>query len=87
MVYRMIWVNRVAPRGAEAAISYKKLMELTRTEIVTMEKTCKEGAGKKQLSKSNPVGRILLYQKYIRQVEELRIMLKLVEVGTNKIDH
>ena len=49
MVCRIIWVDRVAPRGAEAATGYKKLT------IVTTKKTCKKIANRKQLNKENPI--------------------------------
>ena len=41
MVYRIIWADRVAIRGAEAAIGYKKV------DIVTTEKTCKGSTSRK----------------------------------------
>ena len=36
MVYRIIWADRVAPRGAEAAMCYEGLA------IVMTKKTCKK---------------------------------------------
>ena len=43
MVYRIGWVDRVAPRGAEAAMSYEEL------DIFTTEKICKKSTNGRQL--------------------------------------
>ena len=48
MVYRIIWADRVAPRGAEAATSCQKLALVT-------TKIHKKNAKRKQLIKANPM--------------------------------
>ena len=48
MVCGIIWADRVAPRGAEAAVGCKKLA------IVTTKKTYKKNTNRRPLSKAKP---------------------------------
>ena len=49
MICRIILADKVAPKGAEAATSYKKLA------IDTINKTCKNNTNRSQLSKANQI--------------------------------
>ena len=55
MVCRIIWADRVAPRGAEAAMGCEELA------IVTTKKTHKKNTNRQQPSKAKPLKRISPY--------------------------
>ena len=52
MVYGIIWADRIAPKGVEAAASCKELA------IVTLKKTSNTNINRRLPSKSKPFGRI-----------------------------
>ena len=49
MVHRIIWADRIAPVGVEAAMCYDELA------IVTTNKIHKEKANRRQLSEANQI--------------------------------
>ena len=55
MVCGIIWADRVAPRGAEAAVGCEELA------IVTMKKTRNKNTNRLQPSKAKPFKRISPY--------------------------
>ena len=61
MICRIIWVDRVAPKGAEAAMGYEELI------IVTMKKIHKKSTNRKQPSESNPINRSHIIKSKMRK--------------------
>ena len=55
MVCGIIWADKVAPRGAEAAAGCEELA------IVTKKKTCKKNTNRRPSSKAKPFERISPY--------------------------